>query len=174
MITLILIHPTQPIPVNRWTFKEKSVIRIGRAKDNDIVIYNAVVSRHHLELWNRESGWEVVSFGTNGTYINNKPLNQFFIKDGMVICLGNSGPRLMVKFSLGEMNKTPSSDESKDSQGSQTLTSDAFTTTEDMNKIQQQKEVLAEEKFEFEIDDDDDDDEGDSDDNSTTRIDFLE
>ncbi|EAW37694.1 FHA domain-containing protein [Lyngbya sp. PCC 8106] len=172
MITLILIHPTQPIPVNRWTFKEKSVIRIGRAKDNDIVIYNAVVSRHHLELWNRESGWEVVSFGTNGTYINNKPLNQFFIKDGMVICLGNSGPRLMVKLSLDEMNKTPSDEGVKDSQSSQTLNSDAFTATEEMNKIQQQKEVLAEEKFEFEIEDEDEDE--DDNDNSTTRIDFLE
>ncbi len=168
MITLILIHPTQPIPVNRWTFKEKSVIRIGRAKDNDIVIYNAVVSRHHLELWNRESGWEVVSFGTNGTYINNKPLNQFFIKDGMVICLGNSGPRLMVKLSLGEMNKTPTSDGVKDSQSSQTLNSDVPTATEEMNKIPQQKKVLAEEQFEFEIDDEDEDENDDK----TTIIDF--
>ncbi|MDY7024430.1 MAG: FHA domain-containing protein, partial [Cyanobacteriota bacterium] len=68
MIILLLIHPTKPVPVNRWTFKNKSVIRIGRAKDNDIVIYNSVVSRHHLELWDRGSNWEVTNLGTNGTY----------------------------------------------------------------------------------------------------------
>lgn len=173
MITLILIHPTQPIPVNRWTFKDKSIIRIGRAKDNDIVIYNAVVSRHHLELWNRESGWEVVSFGTNGTYINNKPLNQFFIKDGMVIRLGNSGPRLMVKLSLVPTQNRPlSSDRIADSKSSQTLNSDGFTATEEMDEAQEKHEVLAEEVFEFEVDDDPKSE--DDDDSSTTRIEFAE
>lgn len=162
MITLILIHPTQPIPINRWTFKDKSIIRIGRAKDNDIVIYNAVVSRHHLELWHRETGWEVVSFGTNGTYLNNQPLNQFFIKDGMVIRLGHSGPRLMVKLNLVGVNDPVSS------QGdNSTVVSDVspeVSGVADHSPIQSPDEDLLETKFNL--------DNPDEDDNSTTTIEF--
>ncbi|MFZ1027652.1 MAG: FHA domain-containing protein [Limnoraphis robusta] len=164
MITLILIHPTQPIPVNRWTFKEKSIIRIGRAKDNDIVIYNAVVSRHHLELWNRESSWEVVSFGTNGTYLNNQPLNQFFIKDGMVIRLGHSGPRLMVKLSSIGVNERVQSQIEEPTVISHV--NPEVLVVQNPPEIQQQ-EVLEDEELNLEDDDDDDD-------NSTTTIEFLE
>ncbi|MGL5079850.1 MAG: FHA domain-containing protein [Microcoleaceae cyanobacterium] len=98
MITLILIHPTKPIPVNRWMFESESIVRIGRAKDNDIVIYNSVVSRHHLELWNKDLAWEVVNFGANGTYLQNKPITQTPVLDGMVLRLGRTGPRLLVKL----------------------------------------------------------------------------
>ena len=170
MITLILIHPTQPIPVNRWTFKDKSTIRIGRAKDNDIVIYNAVVSRHHLELWNRESGWEALCFGTNGTYINNKPLNQFFIKDGMVIRLGHSGPRLMVKLSSVIKNELPPSAKIEDSANQETLTLNPLNEQEKTVEVQQQHEVLAEEDFSFEVEELEEEEE----DNSTTRVEFSE
>ncbi len=98
MITIILIHPTQPIPVNRWTFKDDSILRIGRAKDNDIVIYNAVVSRHHIELWKTATGWEIVNFGANGTYFSGKPITQIPVTEGMVVRLGHSGPRLLLKL----------------------------------------------------------------------------
>jgi pSer/pThr/pTyr-binding forkhead associated (FHA) protein len=102
VITIILIHPTQPIPVNRWTFKDESILRIGRAKDNDVVIYNAVVSRHHIELWKSSSGWEIVNFGANGTFFAGQPLNQEPVSEGMVIRLGHSGPRLLIKLSGSE------------------------------------------------------------------------
>ena len=98
MITIILIHPTQPIPVNRWMFKDDSILRIGRAKDNDIVIYNAVVSRHHIELWKTATGWEIVNFGANGTYFSGKPITQMSVTEGMVLRLGHSGPRLLLKL----------------------------------------------------------------------------
>ncbi|MGF1494438.1 MAG: FHA domain-containing protein [Microcoleaceae cyanobacterium] len=100
MITLILIHPTKPLPVNRWVFENESIIRIGRAKDNDIVIYNSVVSRHHLELWNKESNWEVVNFGANGTFVLNKEITQVVVADGMVLRLGRTGPRLLIRLSI--------------------------------------------------------------------------
>ncbi len=162
MITLILIHPTQPIPINRWMFKDKSIIRIGRAKDNDIVIYNAVVSRHHLELWHRETAWEVVSFGTNGTYLNNQPLNQFFIKDGMVIRLGHSGPRLMVKLNPVEVNHSVSS-----SSQSSTVVSNVnpeVSGIKENSPVQSPHEDLLETEFNL--------DSHDEDDNSTTTIEF--
>ncbi|MEL7037951.1 MAG: FHA domain-containing protein [Cyanobacteria bacterium J06592_8] len=118
--------------MNRWTFKNKSVIRIGRAKDNDIVIYNSVVSRHHLELWDRGSSWEVTNLGTNGTYINSKPVNQSFIQDGTVIRLGSSGPRLMVKLDLAASTKTVRPNGSKDSTHSQLLNLNDATEIEDL------------------------------------------
>ena len=170
MITLILIHPTQPIPVNRWTFKDKSIIKIGRAKDNDIVIYNAVVSRHHLELWNRESGWEALCFGTNGTYINNKPLNQFFIKDGMVIRLGHSGPRLMVKLSSAIKNEVSPTGKIEEEAGSQANHLNPLDSEQKAVQVQEEKEVLAEEEFSFEVEEVEEEEE----DASTTTIEFLE
>lgn len=105
MITLILVHPTQPTAVNRWTFKDQSMIRVGRAKDNDVIIYNSVVSRYHLELWHDASGWEIISFGTNGSYCNKKPITQMSVTNGMVIFLGQSGPRLLIKLSPVTANK---------------------------------------------------------------------
>lgn len=83
-------------------FKEKSILRIGRAKDNDIVIYNSVVSRHHIELWKSSSGWEIVNFGANGTFFGGKPLTQVPVSEGMVIRLGHSGPRLLIKLTGSE------------------------------------------------------------------------
>lgn len=82
------------------------MIRVGRAKDNDVVIYNSVVSRYHLELWHDASGWEIISFGTNGSYCNKKPITQMPVKDGMVIFLGQSGPRLLIKLSPVAAQKT--------------------------------------------------------------------
>lgn len=79
-------------------FENESIVRIGRAKDNDIVIYNSVVSRHHLELWNKDSSWAVVNFGANGTYLHNKLVTQTSVADGMVLRLGRTGPRLLVKL----------------------------------------------------------------------------
>lgn len=90
------MHPTQSVAVQSWTFESQSVIRIGRANDNDVIIYSAVVSRHHVEIWKDPSGWEIINFGANGTYIDNEPIVQVAVEDGMVIRLGNSGPKLQV------------------------------------------------------------------------------
>lgn len=73
-------------------------MRIGRSKDNDVIIGSAVVSRHHLELWNKTSGWELVNFGANGTYVNNQIVNKRRIVDGMVVRLGHTGPRLLIRL----------------------------------------------------------------------------
>ncbi|NEN92511.1 MAG: FHA domain-containing protein, partial [Okeania sp. SIO3H1] len=65
MITLALLHPTQLVPIQHWSFESKSLIHIGRASDNDVIIYSAVVSRHHAELWQNSSGWMMINFGAN-------------------------------------------------------------------------------------------------------------
>jgi pSer/pThr/pTyr-binding forkhead associated (FHA) protein len=96
VITLTLLHPIQSVPVQRWCFESASVVRIGRSNDNDVIIYSAVVSRHHVELWNHPNGWEIINFGANGTYVDDQPIAQVSVADGMTIRLGNSGPKIRI------------------------------------------------------------------------------
>ena len=42
--------PLQSTPLQSWKFADESIIRIGRALDNQFVLYSAVVSRHHVEV----------------------------------------------------------------------------------------------------------------------------
>ena len=95
MITLTLLHPSQSTPVQSWTFGLESVIRIGRSKDNDIIIFSSVVSRNHVELWNNGTEWEIINFGANGTYVDSEPIAQLQVVYGMIFLLGSSGPKIL-------------------------------------------------------------------------------
>lgn len=96
MITLTLLHPIQSIPVQHWTFEHEPVIRIGRSTDNHVILYSAVVSRHHVELRRGDSQWEVVSLGANGTYVDGKRITQMSIDGSIVFRLARSGPNIQV------------------------------------------------------------------------------
>ncbi|MCA1994247.1 MAG: FHA domain-containing protein [Coleofasciculus sp. S288] len=96
MITLTLLHPLQSVPVQSWPFENESLIRIGRSTDNEVILYSAVVSRHHVELRRNGSEWEIVSLGANGTYIDGKRITQMSVVDGMIIRLASSGPKIQI------------------------------------------------------------------------------
>ena len=96
MITLTLLHPLQSVPVQSWPFETESLIRIGRSTDNEVVLYSAVVSRHHVELRRNDSEWEIFSLGTNGTYVDGKRIAKTTVLDGMVIRLASSGPKIQI------------------------------------------------------------------------------
>ncbi|HEY9667693.1 MAG TPA: FHA domain-containing protein [Coleofasciculaceae cyanobacterium] len=96
VITLTLLHPLQSVPVQSWTFEPESVIRIGRSTDNEVILYSAVVSRHHVELRRNGSSWVIVSLGANGTYIDGKRITQVPVEDGMIIRLASSGPKIQI------------------------------------------------------------------------------
>lgn len=98
MITLTLLHPLKSIPVQKWNFEPNSVIRIGRANDNNVILYSAVVSRHHLEIRSRGSDWILLNKGSNGTFINGKQINKVLVKDGMIFRLASSGPKIQIKL----------------------------------------------------------------------------
>jgi pSer/pThr/pTyr-binding forkhead associated (FHA) protein len=102
VITINLLHPVNSNPVQTWRFSSKNVIRIGRSKDNSVVVLSSVVSRHHAELRRQKFGWEVHSFGANGTYVEGKQVTQANIVDGTVIRLANSGPRIQVRLDADE------------------------------------------------------------------------
>ncbi|MEM6611053.1 MAG: FHA domain-containing protein [Cyanobacteria bacterium P01_C01_bin.72] len=115
MITLTLLHPLQSVAVQSWEFNDEPTIRIGRATDNEVVLYSAVVSRHHVEI--RKSGaeeWEVVNVGSNGTYIDGERIGQTKALDGMIVRLAKSGPKILLKI---ESNSSQDQSDAANKQG---------------------------------------------------------
>ncbi len=98
MITLTLLHPLQSVPVQSWTFKNEPRIRIGRSTNNEVVLYSAVVSRHHVEIRKVGDEWELVNLGANGTYIDGKRVTKTLAVNGMVMRLASSGPKILIKI----------------------------------------------------------------------------
>ncbi len=116
MITLTLLHPLQSVAVQSWSFHDESSIKIGRATNNEVVLYSAVVSRHHVEV--RKSGedeWEVVNLGSNGVYIDGQRVEQTKALDGMIFRLASSGPKILVKIetSSGQDQSSSNSEQSR-------------------------------------------------------------
>ena len=105
VITLNLLHPLQSIPIQSWTFEDESVIRIGRATDNQVILYSAVVSRHHVELRRQGSTWEVVNLGANGTYLDGKRITEAPVIDGALIRLARSGPQIQIHLGTSEVQE---------------------------------------------------------------------
>jgi pSer/pThr/pTyr-binding forkhead associated (FHA) protein len=69
---------------------EQAIIRIGRSSDNDLIIENAFVSRHHAEIRYRKMCYEVIDLGsTSGTYVNGEKIERHFLSKGDVITLAN-------------------------------------------------------------------------------------
>nr|WP_202924848.1 FHA domain-containing protein [Myxacorys almedinensis] len=92
------MHPVQLTPVQHWTFETEPILRIGRSTENHVVLYSAVVSRYHVEMQHVDSGWQVVSLGANGTYVDGKRIAQVSAQDGMIIRLARSGPNIQIHF----------------------------------------------------------------------------
>ena len=101
MITVSLLHPLQSTPVQSWKFADESIIRIGRAPDNQVVLYSAVVSRHHVEVRHIDRSWQIVSLGANGTYVDDEPISQVPVVDGVIIRLASSGPKIQIRLESG-------------------------------------------------------------------------
>jgi pSer/pThr/pTyr-binding forkhead associated (FHA) protein len=100
VITLTLLHPNQATPLQHWQFdNDQSTILIGRALDNHVVLYSAVVSRRHLEIrHNDHDDWELENLGTNGTFLNGNPIEKTAVVDGMVVRLATSGPQIQISL----------------------------------------------------------------------------
>lgn len=108
MITLTLLHPLQSVAVQSWTFNNESSIKIGRATNNEVILYSAVVSRNHVEIRKSGQEWEVVNLGANGTYIDGKRVEQTKAVDGMIIRLATSGPKISIKIESESASKDQS------------------------------------------------------------------
>lgn len=67
-------------------------VRIGRAADNDLVIEDLIVSRHHAELRALPDGtYEITDLGShNGTYLNGTSVTSAPIGPGDIVGIGHS------------------------------------------------------------------------------------
>ena len=106
MISLTLLHPLQSTVIQEWLFENESVIKIGRSTNNDVILYSAVVSRHHLEIRRNNSEWEIVNLGANGTYLEGKRAERIPVVDDMIIRLASSGPQIKIQFHSSTSSKT--------------------------------------------------------------------
>jgi pSer/pThr/pTyr-binding forkhead associated (FHA) protein len=99
---VIVLSLVNSVPVQNWTFISEDVIRIGRATDNHVVLFSAVVSRHHAELrWNEIDGWQLFNISANGTYKDGEAIKKVNVVDGMIFRLATSGPKIQVKVEEG-------------------------------------------------------------------------
>ncbi|WP_375471644.1 protein kinase [uncultured Nostoc sp.] len=108
MVSLTLLEPQQKTPLQQWCFENSSIIRIGRAADNHVVLNDSLVSRHHLEL--RKIGdasngdaWQLISQGTNGTFLNGILVLQSPLADNSLLQLAQGGP--ILQFQIQEVTE---------------------------------------------------------------------
>ncbi|WP_414530305.1 protein kinase domain-containing protein [Nodularia chucula] len=108
MVILKLLEPQKKTPLQEWCFEDTFVIRIGRAEDNDVVLADTLVSRHHLELrlvkHKNVSAWQLISKGTNGTFLNGLLVIQCDLPDNCCFQLAQGGP--ILQFQCQEIPDT--------------------------------------------------------------------
>jgi ABC-type multidrug transport system ATPase subunit len=71
-------------------------LRIGRAPDNDLVLDDLLVSRHHAELRKRaDGGYEIADLGSqNGTFVSGRRIATQLLTDSDTVGIGHSLFRL--------------------------------------------------------------------------------
>lgn len=78
-------------------YLDRDVATIGRGLDNDVVVEDRRVSRHHARLQRGPRGWEIMDLAsTNGSFVNGRQVKQRLIAHGDTISLGG----LEMKFFL--------------------------------------------------------------------------
>lgn len=120
MVTLTLLDSQSSAPQEHWEFQHDT-IKIGRAPDNDVVLNDGMVSRHHLELrriGNSQANsngtptsgqWLLVNQGTNGTFVNGILMSHGIVSDDCLIQLARGGPVLKFQISAQSYAIAPSS-----------------------------------------------------------------
>ncbi len=101
MQSAIVLSLLNSVPVQNWTFTSQDAIQIGRATDNHVILFSAVVSRHHAEIrWSESDGWQLSNISPNGTYVDGESVKTLAVTDGMIIRLATSGPKIQIKLDV--------------------------------------------------------------------------
>jgi hypothetical protein len=85
-------------------------VRIGRALDNDVVLGDLLVSRHHAELRRSGEQWELVDLGSaNGTYVNGVRIARAALGPTDLVVIGHqrlhmAGDRLEEYIDAGDVS----------------------------------------------------------------------
>ncbi|MFE7132151.1 FHA domain-containing protein [Streptomyces sp. NPDC057638] len=111
--------PAVSLPGATGTFRQPTsvhplptrTVRIGRSSDNDFVVDDLTVSRHHAELCTHPDGsYEIVDLGShNGTFLNGRPVTRAPIGQGDIVGIGHSafclvGDQLQEYVDTGEIS----------------------------------------------------------------------
>jgi subtilisin family serine protease len=66
-------------------------LSIGRERDNQLILNDSGVSRHHAQITFIQGYWYLQDLGSvNGSLVNGQPVNQHILQEGDRITLGNS------------------------------------------------------------------------------------
>lgn len=68
----------------------KEVFTIGRAEDNDIVLSNKIVSRHHARIQIVNNEFKLFDTSLNGTRVNRREVREKVLVDNDEIALGDA------------------------------------------------------------------------------------
>ncbi|HLG18203.1 MAG TPA: FHA domain-containing protein [Bdellovibrionota bacterium] len=83
-------------------------IRIGRTPENDIVLPYKSVSRHHACIQRRQDGYWIRDMGSkNGTFLNDRPVEEALLKKSDVLRVGDSSFRVGREESAEASAPTP-------------------------------------------------------------------
>jgi serine/threonine protein kinase, bacterial len=93
MLILSLFDATGKTFIKNWQFDQSSHIQIGRDPENQVVIDDPLVSRFHADL-QANNQWQLISHGTNGTFVNGQKVEQAILVSGNMLQLGAGGPLL--------------------------------------------------------------------------------
>ena len=75
--------------IRKYVLKSDKVLTVGRLEDNHIVIENDAVSGHHAQIVSRDKEYFVEDLdSTNGTFVNEKPVNTHRLKDEDIVTIG--------------------------------------------------------------------------------------
>ena len=74
------------------------VIGIGRASDNDVIVDDPMVSRHHCQLKLQHGAYGFIDLGSrNGSMVNGQPVSQIALGPGDVIRIGDTEVEFQVR-----------------------------------------------------------------------------
>jgi hypothetical protein len=96
--TLALADSSRTFPLDR------PVLNLGRSLDNDVILDDPRVSRHHAQISHKHGHFCLYDLGSaNGTLVNGQPVRDCLLQDGDVVSLG--GVELVLRETKGEMGK---------------------------------------------------------------------
>ncbi len=90
-------------------------LRVGTWEDNDLVLTDDTVSRHHLAIIEKKDGYLLKDLGsTNGTWVEGVKVREAFLKSGSIIRIGKTAIKFLPQeekvrilpseqFSFGEL-----------------------------------------------------------------------
>jgi hypothetical protein len=83
-------NPQLVIDGERTLMLTDEIINVGRSRDNQVVLDDPRISRHHIQFRQRGGAyWVFDSDSTSGTYVNNVSIREHMLQPGDVIQIGS-------------------------------------------------------------------------------------